>query len=109
MPLNITPTRLKALEFLAGKPEGVYVSALADEILTSEYRRQIKSGFAAQQSTRSGAGYATPLIRAGLVKKRATTYGWGIVSITPEGLKILEENRSSKNTLDAVIERCIQT
>ena len=106
--LNITPTRLKALKFLASKTGGVYVSALADAILTSEYRRKIKSGFTAQQSTRSGAGCAVPLIRAGLVQKRATTYGWGIVSITDAGLKLLAEQDPANQPLDAVLERCIE-
>lgn len=111
-PLNITPTRHKALEYLAGKPGGVYVSALADEILTSEYRREIKSGFTAQQSTRSGAGLAVPLIRAGLVHKRDTQYGWGIVSITDAGQKLVAERRvaiaAALQTLDAVLERCVE-
>lgn len=110
--LNITPTRLKALQYLATKPDGVYVCALADQILTSEYRRKIKSGFTAQQATRSGAGCAVPLIRAGLARKRDTTYGWGIVSITDAGLKVLAEHEAAddpaKQPLDAVLERCIQ-
>lgn len=111
-PLNITPTRQKALEYLASKPGGVYVSALADEILTSEYRRQIKSGFSAQQSTRSGAGLAVPLIRAGLVHKRNTTYGWGMVSLTEAGHKLVAERKAastaSTQTLDAVLSRCVE-
>lgn len=110
--LNITPTRQKALEYLAGKPSGVYVSALADEILTSEYRRKIKSGFTAQQSTRSGAGLAVPLIRAGLVQKRDTTHGWGMVSLTDAGRKLVAERNAavaaSVNTLDSVLARCVE-
>lgn len=74
--LNITRTRLKALEYLATKTGGVYVSALTDAILTSEYRRKIKSGFTAQQSTRSGAGCAVPLIRAG------GSGAWGLMDPT---------------------------
>jgi len=110
--LNITPTRHKALEYLAGRPGGVYVGALADHVLTSEYRRQIKSGFTAQQSTRSGAGLAVPLIRAGLVHKRNTTYGWGIVSLTDAGHKLVAAlkaaNAASIQTLDAVLARCVE-
>ena len=84
-PFNITPKRLEALRFLADHSRGVYVSYIADAILTSQWRRDHKSGFTAQQATRSGAGYATPLIEAGLVEKRDTDYGWGIVSITDAG------------------------
>lgn len=111
--LNITPTRLKALQYLATKPDGVYVRALANQLLVSEYRRNIKSGFSAQQATRSGAGCAVPLIRAGLLVKRDTEYGWGIVSITDAGLKIVAEHEAAsepaEQTLEAVLERCIES
>jgi len=109
--LNITPTRLKALQYLATKPNGVYVSALADEILTSEYRRQRKYGFSAQQATRSGAGYAVPLIRAGLVMKRDTDFGWGMVFITEAGRQVITKHEAASNAanqpLETVLERCI--
>ena len=83
--LNITPKRLEALRYLADRPDGVYVCALAHAVLTSQWRREHRSGFTAQQATRSGAGYATPLIEAGLVRKRDAEFGWGIVSITDAG------------------------
>ena len=109
--LNITPTRLKALQFLATVPNGVYVSALADKVLTSEYRRNNNYGFAAQQATRSGAGCAVPLIRAGLVRKQTTQYGWGLVSITDAGLKLLSDREAANDLatqpLAAVLERCV--
>lgn len=111
--LNITPTRLKALQYLATKPDGVYVRALADQLLVSEYRRKVRIRFSAQQATRSGAGCAVPLIRAGLVRKRDADYGWGIVSITDAGLKIVAEHEAAsdldRQSLDSVLERCINT
>ena len=88
---NLTPKRIEALRFLEGRQGGVYVSLLADALLTSEYRRKVGSGFAAQQATRSGAGYAVPLIKAGLVSKKATPFGWGVVSITEAGRKVLSD------------------
>jgi hypothetical protein len=109
--LNLTPTRLKALQYLASKPAGVYVSALADEVLTSQYRQTISSGFKAQRATQAGAGCAVPLIRAGLVHKQHTTYGWGIVSITDAGLKLLADHPAAQESvhqsLDDVIARCV--
>lgn len=108
--LNLTPTRIKALEYLADKPGGVYVSGLADAVLTSEYRRKAKYGFSAQQATRSGAGCAVPLIKAGLVCKRNTDYGWGIVSLTEAGHAALAAYKGSRDpanmSLDAVLEKC---
>lgn len=104
---NLTPTRIKALRFVKGRSGGVYVSLLAQELLTSEYRQRVGSGFSAQQATRSGAGYAVPLIKAGLLTKHATTYGWGRVSITEAGLKVLSDLDAQEAGLDAVIERCI--
>jgi hypothetical protein len=104
---NLTPTRIKALRLVKDRPGGVYVRLLAQELLTSEYRQRVGSGFAAQQATRSGAGYAVPLIKAGLLNKHATTYGWGRVSITEAGLKVLSDIDAQESGLDAVLERCI--
>lgn len=107
---NLTPTRIKALEYLADKPDGVYVSGLADAVLTSEYRRKSNYGFSAQQATRSGAGCAVPLIKAGLVRKRDTEYGWGIVSLTDAGRAALASNKAANDpanlSLDAVLAKC---
>ena len=88
-PLNITPKRLEALRYLADHPCGVYVCGLAVAILTSKWRREHQSGYTAQQATRAGAGYATPLIKAGLASQRDTEFGWGIVSITEAGRGVL--------------------
>lgn len=106
---NLTPKRIEALRFLRSRPSGVYVRMLAQEVLVGEYRRRINSGFSAQQATRSGAGCAVPLIKAGLVKKEATTFGWGIVSITDAGIKALDDLDSQQQSLDAVLGRCIDT
>lgn len=113
--LNLTSKRIQALELVAGikDPRGCYVSHISEKILTSEYRKEIKSGFAAQQATRSGAGYAVPLIKAGLLRKHRTTYGWGTVSITEAGLKALAEHHAAQNPanmpLEVVISRALQT
>lgn len=108
---NLTATRVKTLEYLADKPDGVYVSGLADAVLTSEYRRQVGRGFSAQQATRSGAGCAVPLIKAGLVRKRNTDYGWGIVSLTEAGHAALASHKAANDpanlSLDAVLAKCI--
>ncbi len=110
---NLTPTRIKALEYLADKPDGVYVSGLADAVLTSEYRRKANYGFSAQQATRSGAGCAVPLIKAGLVRKRNTEYGWGIVSLTDAGHAALAAHKAANDpanlSLDAVLAKCAVT
>ena len=107
---NLTPTRIKALEYLVDKPDGVYVSGLADAVLTSEYRRKSNYGFSAQQATRSGAGCAVPLIKAGLVRKRNTQYGWGIVSLTEAGHAALASHKATQDpanqSLDAVLAKC---
>lgn len=94
-PFNLTAKRLEALRYLADHPRGVYVSGLAEAILTSQWRREHQSGFTAQQATRSGAGYALPLIKAGLVSKRDTDYGWGVVSITDAGLSAITRAEKS--------------
>jgi len=47
--------------------------------------------------------------KAGLVKKEATTFGWGIVSITDAGIKALDDLDSQQQSLDAVLGRCIDT
>lgn len=110
--LNITPKRLLALKYLADKPNGVYVCGLADAILTSEWRREHKTGFSAQQATRSGAGYAIPLINAGLVRKQRTDYGWGMVFLTDAGHKVIAAHDAANNPanqpLDAVLARCVE-
>lgn len=105
---NLTPKRVDALRFLRSRPSGVYVRMLAQEVLVGEYRRRVNSGFSAQQATRSGAGYAVPLIKAGLVKKEATTYGWGIVSITAAGIKALDDLDAQQLPLEAVLDRCFE-
>jgi hypothetical protein len=103
--LNITPKRLEALKHLASKPKGLYVSALADAVLTSAHRTGRGSGFSRQQATRSGAGCALPLIRAGYVWVEPKTIGWGVVHITDRGRSILAEK--SQKSLDEVLALCI--
>lgn len=105
---HLTPKRIEALRLLRSRTAGVYVRMLAQEVLVGEYRRRINSGFSAQQATRSGAGYAVPLIKAGLVKKEATTYGWGIVSITAAGIKALDDLDAQQLPLEAVLDRCFE-
>lgn len=85
-------------------PNGCYVSHIAESILTSDYRKEMKSGFAAQQATRSGAGYAIPLIKAGLLRKNRTTYGWGTVSITEAGLTALAEHKAAQDPANLPLE-----
>ena len=112
--LNLTPKRIQTLELVAGirDPKGCYVSHIADVVLTSDYRKEKRHGFAAQQSTRSGAGYAIPLIKAGLLRKHRTTYGWGTVTITDAGRKVLADHKAANDPanmpLDAVIARAVE-
>ena len=64
--------------------------------------------YGSQQATRTGAGCAVPLIKAGLVSKRDRTYGWGDVTITSAGRKLLAERDAPvEESLDMVLERCV--
>ena len=109
--LNLTPKRLQALQVVSACKEGCYVSHIADKVLTSEYRRKNNTGFWAQQATRSGAGYVIPMIKAGLLRKWRTEHGWGRVTLTDAGRKVLSDidaaNDPANQPLDAVLERCI--
>ena len=108
-PLNITPKRLEALRFLASRPNGVRVAMLAHEVLVryscSMPIRIIP--YSSQQATRTGAGCAVPLIKAGLISKRDRTFGWGDVKITSAGLQLLAElDKPAEVSLDSVLKRC---
>lgn len=100
-PLNLTDKRLECLRYLARKKNPVYVSALADAVVP----RGSRYGYTAQMATRTGAGVAWPLIRAGLVSRRSTEYGWGTVAITDAGLEVLAAFDRDDGTLEAALER----
>lgn len=110
-PLNITPKRLAALRFLASKKGSVRVSMLADEVLhrQSRFDPARELGYSRQQATRTGAGCAVPLIKAGFVAKEYQTYGWGNVSITQAGLDLLAEiDKPAAKSLDDVLAKCVE-
>lgn len=107
--INLTPTRIRILEYLAGKPDGVYVSGLADDVIGRARSTVTLRRFKRQQATRLGAACAAPLIRAGLVRKIDTEYGWGMVTLTRAGREALRAHQAANDpalmSLDAVLAR----
>lgn len=83
--MNLTTTRLAALRYLALRAAPVYVCALADEAAP-----RVGRGYSRQQATRTGAGIARPLIVAGLAAYHDASHGWGLVSLTDAGRKVLK-------------------
>lgn len=81
---NLTEKRIKALHYIAAHP-GCTVGAVAQEILAGHRKR----GLWAQQATRAGAGYCIKLVDAGLLNVRYAEVGWGVVTLTPPGRKML--------------------
>jgi hypothetical protein len=111
--LNITPKRLKALELIAGSKDakGLIVGYIAQELLTGDYKQQTGRGLWPQQATRSGAGYVIPLVKAGLLRVWPESIGWGTVSITDAGRKVLAAHKAANDPanmpLEAVIARAV--
>lgn len=106
--INLTDKRIEALRWLATLKEPVYVCGLAEQCIPRDRlfehsTRQLSR--TAQMATRAGAGYAIPLIKAGLVKYHRKTYGWGQVSITPEGRKVLAAFDRDDGSLQGELER----
>jgi DNA-binding MarR family transcriptional regulator len=108
--INLTPTRMRVLEYLASKPSGVYVSGLADEVIGAARKDAQKRRFKRQQATRLGAACAAPLVRAGLLRKIETDYGWGMVALTEAGRAALRAHQAandpSQMSLEAVLAKC---
>jgi hypothetical protein len=93
--LNLTPKRIAALMFLASHPRGVYVSYLAESVLSRPERKK-HGGYSSQMATRAGAGYVMPFIRAGIVERTTTDFGWGIVRLTMTGESLLKSLRDDR-------------
>ena len=101
---NLTPKRLEALRFIQKHPD-CYVGAVAEAVLTGEYRRKHNTGFWSQMATRSGAGYCQKLRDAGLITiNTLTDYGYGTVRLTLLGENTIKDSDS----LEAVIARSVE-
>ncbi len=100
----LTPKRLQALRYIQAHPD-CYVGAVADAVLTSEYRRQHKTGFWSQMATRSGAGYCQKLRDAGLITINVyTEHGYGTVRLTLLGENTIKDSDS----LEAAVARSVE-
>lgn len=98
---NLTDKRVEALRYIAAHP-GVYVCGVAENVLS-------KRPLWAQAATRMGAGYCKALQEQGLVIiNTRVDCGYGRVTITPKGVARLAEIDAVKNSLGAVLARCVE-
>lgn len=101
MKFTMTKRRIDALRYIQKNP-GVYVGGVADNVLAT---RRLWP----QAATRLGAGYCKALQTAGMVKiDTHVGFGYGRVTITPEGVRVLDLHEGADSSLDAVLARCCE-
>lgn len=109
---TITPTRIKALRYIAEHP-GCLVGAVAQAVLARSISDGTKRAMWSQAATRNGAGYCKQLAEMGLVTIETfkVRSGYGHVTLSATGHQAVAaavaKAEAAATGLDMVLERCI--